>query len=102
MPRHESDGAPAAPARTPVIFDRMPTIPGIPRPFRLYFYCFDCNEPPHVHVQRDRGVAKFWMTPVSVASNHGLSARDLTAARRTILEHHSRMMEAWREHCGST
>jgi hypothetical protein len=43
----------------------MPTIPGISGPYRFYFYSFDCNEPMHVHVRRDRQHAKFWLAPVS-------------------------------------
>ena len=80
----------------------MPTIKGIPGPYRLYFYSFDCNEPPHVHIQRDRATAKFWLDPVTLAGNHGLSPRELTGARRVILEHRPRILEAWREHCGTT
>lgn len=78
----------------------MPTMSSIPGPYRFYFYSFDCDEPPHVHVQRDRGTAKFWLGPFMLASNQGLSARDLAAARRNIFERRPQMMEAWREHCG--
>jgi hypothetical protein len=80
----------------------MPTISGIPGPYRFYFDSFDCTEPPHVHVQRERATAKFWLDPVALAGNHGLSPRDLTAARRVILEQRPRILEAWREHCGTT
>jgi hypothetical protein len=31
----------------------MPTVPDIPGPYRLFFYSFDCHEPPHVHVRRE-------------------------------------------------
>jgi len=78
----------------------MPTVHGIPGPYRFYFYSFDCDEPPHVHVQRDRGTAKFWLDPLRFAANHGLPNRDLTAARRIIFERRPQMMEAWRAHCG--
>ncbi len=78
----------------------MPTIRGVPGPYRLYFYSFDCNEPPHVHAPRERATYKFWLTPLALAANHGLTPSDLTAARRGILEHRDRIMEAWREHCG--
>ena len=79
----------------------MPTISDIPGPFRLFFYSLDCNEQPHVHARRDRASAKFWLDPVSLGANHGLSPRDLALARRTIFEHRDRIMEAWREHCGT-
>ena len=79
----------------------MPTIKGIPGPYRLFFYSFDCNEPPHVHAQRERATCKFWLDPVALAADHGLTPRDLSAVRRTILEHRPRILEAWREHCGA-
>lgn len=78
----------------------MPTIPGIPGPLRFFFYSLDCNEPPHVHARRDRATCKFWLDPIELAVNHGLSPRDLAIARRTILEHRPLFLEAWREHCG--
>ena len=55
----------------------MPTIRGIPGPYRLYFYSFDCNEPKHVHVQRERMTCKFWLEPVAFAANDGFPAHEL-------------------------
>jgi hypothetical protein len=60
----------------------MPTIKGIPGPHRLFFWSFDCAEPTHVHAQRERATCKFWLDPVVLAANHGLTPRDLTAVRR--------------------
>jgi len=78
----------------------MPTIPNIPGPYRFYFYSFDCAEPRHVHVQRQRATCKFWLEPVFLATNHGLSQRDLATIQRIIFERRSQILEAWREHCG--
>ena len=47
----------------------MPTVKGIPRPFRIFFYSFDCAEPKHVHVQRERMICKFWLESVVLAGN---------------------------------
>ncbi len=80
----------------------MPTIKGITGPYRLYFYSFDCNEPRHVHAQRDLATCKFWLDPLELAANHGLGRNELAAVRRTIFEHRNRILEAWREHCGPT
>ena len=85
-----------------VIVGGMPTIPGISGPYRLFFYSFDCNERLHVHARRDGATCKFWLNPVGLAANHGLSPRDLAAVRRIIFEYQSRILEAWREHCGKT
>jgi hypothetical protein len=78
----------------------MPTIKGVAGPYRFFFYSFDCNERPHVHVQRDRATCKFWLDSLTLASNSGFSARELTRIRRIILEHRFRINEAWLEHCG--
>ena len=78
----------------------MPTIQDIPGPYRFYFYSFDCNEPAHIHVRRERMVCKFWLEPLALAENHGFTARELNQIRATIQENLSRIQEAWREHCG--
>jgi uncharacterized protein DUF4160 len=79
----------------------MPTISGIPGPHRFFFYSFDCNEPKHVHVRRDRHTCKFWLEPISLAYNNGYTAKELNRIRRTIADHLNEMLEAWDEHCGS-
>jgi hypothetical protein len=78
----------------------MPTIKGVPGPYRLFFVSFDCNEPMHVHVQRENDTCKFWIEPLSLAANHGFSARELNRARGVIEEYLERIKEAWHEHCG--
>jgi hypothetical protein len=80
----------------------MPTISGIPGPYRFYFYSFDCMERPHVHVQRERSVCKFWLSPVVLADNHGMPPRALRAVRRIIFQWRIPMLEAWSEHCGES
>ena len=78
----------------------MPTIADIPGPYRFFFYSFDCNEPKHVHVRRERKVCKFWLEPVALSSNNGFAPRELNQIRRIILDHWDRILEAWDEHCG--
>ena len=78
----------------------MPTVQGIPGPYRFYFYSFDCNEPAHIHVRRERMVCKFWLEPLSLAANHGFSAGEINRIRATVHENLNMIQEAWREHCG--
>ncbi len=78
----------------------MPTIREIPGPYRLFFFSFDCGEPKHVHVQRERKVCKFWMQPVALASNHGFSPVELNAIRQLLETNRTKILEAWNEHCG--
>lgn len=77
----------------------MPTIKNIAGPFRFFFYSFDCNEPMHVHVRRDRATCKFWLEPVVLATNYGFAPHELSRIRSVILETQQRIVEAWHEHC---
>ena len=55
----------------------MPRIKGILGPYRFFFTSFDCNEPPHVHAERENRTCKFWLDPLRLARNHGFGAREL-------------------------
>jgi hypothetical protein len=79
----------------------MPRIADIPGPYWFFFYSFDCGEPIHVHVRRERSEAKFWAEPVALAWNRGFSPRDLNEIRRIIMDNEASIIEAWHEHCDS-
>ncbi|MBI2876709.1 MAG: DUF4160 domain-containing protein [Candidatus Tectomicrobia bacterium] len=78
----------------------MPTISGIPGPYRFFFYSFDCNEPKHVHVRRESMTCKFWLETVALSTNNGFSPRELNQIRKIILDNLNPILEAWDEHCG--
>lgn len=59
----------------------MPRVKGIAGPYRLFFTSFDCQEPPHVHVERELKTCKFWLEPLGLARNHGFDARELGRIR---------------------
>jgi hypothetical protein len=54
----------------------MPTVLRV-GPYRFYFYASDRQEPPHVHVERDDKVAKFWLSPVRLERSGGFSRREI-------------------------
>ena len=64
------------------------------------FYSFDCNEPKHVHVRRERMTCKFWLETVVLSTNNGFPPTELNRIRRIILDNLDRILEAWDEHCG--
>lgn len=78
----------------------MPTNKGIPGPYRFYFYSFDCNEPKHVHVRRERRSCKYWLSPVSLSANDGFPTNELSKIRRLVVDNLEQIEEAWNEHCG--
>jgi hypothetical protein len=80
----------------------MPTILRI-GPYRLYFYSHEPNEPPHVHIDRDRSTAKFWLEPVSLASNIGFSAKELRKLQAIVVqENQETLLEAWYGYFGNS
>ena len=56
---------------------RMPTILRV-GPHRFFFYSSDRNEPPHVHIERDDKLAKFWLEPVRLQDSGDFRAPKLT------------------------
>jgi hypothetical protein len=78
----------------------MPTVKGIIGPYRFFIYNFDCNEPMHVHVQREKMICKFWIKPLALTRNQGFSAKELSAIRVIISRNRDRIAEGWYEHCG--
>lgn len=72
----------------------MPTIARI-GPYRFFFYANDRGEPRHVHVERDRGLAKFWVDPVIVETSRGFAAHELRQIGRIVTERAGEFLEAW-------
>jgi hypothetical protein len=68
----------------------MPTVKNIPGPYRFFFYSFDCNEPMHVRIQRERMVCKFWLEPVVLSKNHGFTSKELNTIREIIYNNRRR------------
>lgn len=72
-------------------------------PYRFFFWSNENSEPPHVHVQRDRLEAKFWLDPlVELAANWGFRRHELNLIRQMVEENRSLVLEKWREHFGET
>jgi hypothetical protein len=77
----------------------MPTVAWI-GPFRFFFYSNERGEPPHIHVRRDRCVAKFWLEPIALASSRNFTDRELRLLEDLVLVSREGFREAWREHLG--
>lgn len=75
----------------------MPTILRV-GPYRLFFYSGDGGEPPHIHVERDQHVAKFWLDPVRLARSGGFRAAELRTIADLIQQHRGLLLEAWNDH----
>ncbi|HZZ42782.1 MAG TPA: DUF4160 domain-containing protein [Tepidisphaeraceae bacterium] len=75
----------------------MPTIL-IVGPYRFFFFSRENNEPPHIHVERDQDVAKFWLEPISLARSAGFRSHELSELRRIVEENQPLFLRRWNEH----
>jgi hypothetical protein len=66
-------------------------------PYRFFFFGNEGTEQAHIHVQRDRSVAKFWLGPVALASSSGFTAHELRRLQRLVAEKREHFEEAWHE-----
>jgi hypothetical protein len=63
--------------------------------YRFFFSSLDIGEPPHVHVTKGSGYAKFWLDPVRLARSRSLRAHELAEIRRKIDQERQEFMEKW-------
>jgi hypothetical protein len=74
----------------------MPTVLRL-GPYRCFFYAGDREEPPHIHVERDDNIAKFWLEPVRLQSSGGFNRGEINRIRRLIEENQQVILESWHE-----
>lgn len=74
----------------------MPTVLII-GPYRFFFYSGDRDEPPHVHVERDRNKAKFWLDPVRLERSGGFSRSEINRVQGLVEENRERFLRRWNE-----
>ena len=77
----------------------MPTVLQI-GPCRFYFFSHEPSEPPHVHIDRDKSSAKFWLSPVQFAREIGFSAKEVREIQRLVVENEQTILEAWNGYFG--
>jgi len=59
------------------------------------------QNPPHIHVERGDGYAKFWLEPVELVDAVGMKTRELGRARLLVIQHRIDFREKWREYFGT-
>jgi len=75
----------------------MPTVLRIGS-FRFHFYSDEGTEPPHIHVRCPDGECKFWLEPVALARNRGVSPHNLREIERLVFEHRQIFMDKYHEY----
>ena len=67
-------------------------------PYRSFFYSGDGSELPHVHVERDDRICKFWLDPVRMQGSGGLARAEIRRIARIVQQHQATLIEAWNEY----
>ena len=70
-------------------------------PYRLFFFSGDREEPAHVHVERDRNRAKFWLDPVRMQESDGFRSSGLRRIEALVWEHQALLLRSWHEFFGT-
>jgi hypothetical protein len=78
----------------------MPTVLRV-GPYSFVFFSSDRTEPSHIHVKRDRQIAKFWLDPIGCAKNHGFAEHELNQVAQLVTQHRQTLLEAWHDHFGT-
>lgn len=74
----------------------MPTVLRI-GPYRFHFYSDEYLEPPHIHIETPDGECKFWLDPVRLARNKGVSAQIVRDLEKLVFEHQQLLKEKYDE-----
>ena len=75
----------------------MPTVLRIGS-FRFHFYSDESDEPPHIHIATPDGECKFWLEPIRLARNKGVSPRDVRMIERHVFENHDFLLGKYYEY----
>ena len=75
----------------------MPTVLRV-GPYRFFFYSNENQEPAHIHIQRERMLAKFWLNPVALARSHRFSTQELRTLESLVIDNRPLFLEVWNEY----
>jgi len=75
----------------------MPTVLRV-GPYRFHFYSDELREPAHIHVRSPEGECKFWLEPILLAGNRGVSVGDLRKIERLVFEHQELLARSYHEY----
>ena len=77
----------------------MPVVLRIGR-YRFFFVSLDYSEPPHIHVQCENKVAKFWLDPVVLQKAGGFKSAELNKVAKLVQDNREYFLERWYEFFG--
>jgi len=70
-------------------------------PYRFHFFSGDRDEPRHIHVERDRATAKFWLDSVRLERSTGFSRTELARLQKLVERHALEFRRKWNDYFGT-
>ncbi|MGH8457089.1 MAG: DUF4160 domain-containing protein [Stenotrophobium sp.] len=77
----------------------MPTVLRIGS-LRFHFYSDERNEPPHIHVATTDAECKFWLDPVRLARNNGVTPKLIREIEKLVYAHRELLRAKYEEFHG--
>ena len=69
--------------------------------YRFFFFSKENDEPPHIHVAKGDGAAKWWLTPEPrLVYSLGFKAGEQRKIERLVKTHQHELLQAWHRHFG--
>lgn len=99
VPGSEHGAITGDPLRDAKLFS-VPTVVVI-EGFRFFFFSNEGNEPPHIHVEKGEGYAKFWLQPVELVYAEGFKRPQFGRMQDLAEENVALFLEKWNEYFGS-
>lgn len=75
----------------------MPTILLL-GPCRFFFFSSERDEPLHIHVEREKMLAKFWLAPVRLQYSTGFGRSELIRLEALVRERRDFFVESWNDY----
>lgn len=63
--------------------------------YRFFFYAADGGEPPHVHVERDDKIGKFWLSPVRLQDSGGFNRLEIARVLAIVQQNQEPLRRSW-------
>lgn len=67
--------------------------------YKFFFYSNEGNEPPHIHVRKGDGSAKFWLQPsVDLVEYYGFKFQEIKKAWNLVEKNKQKILKSWNEY----
>lgn len=62
--------------------------------------CNENSEPPHIHIERDDSVCKFWVEKIALADNVGFKAKELAELNQLVVDNQDLFLKSYTKYHG--